>query len=50
MLLVKLNHFVLALVDRTFHIICFVVVHGVAYREATHEIADPREVGPLVFS
>ena len=46
---VGLNHFVLALVDGASPTIFFAVGHGVAHRNAAHELAYTRPLSSLMF-
>lgn len=49
-ILIYFNHFVFALIDGAFNSVSFVVVHGVAYREASHEVGDPWLAGAEIFA
>jgi len=45
----NLDHFVFTLVDGPFDTIGFVVVHRIAHRESTHEIADAGLASAEIF-
>lgn len=48
--LLNVDHFVFTLVDSTFDTVGFVVVHGIAHGEATHEVGDTGSFAPEVFA
>ncbi len=49
MIFLDLDHFVFALIDCAFDPVGFVVVHGVADADTTHQVGDARRVSTEIF-